>query len=98
MFRECGIDDSIPLAIAGMYESDQVDKWVTMASDEYDPSVLEEAVVNVAKKLVSDYPDLGLILFECTDMPPYADAVREATGLPVFDPVDMVKRVNAMVS
>lgn len=94
LFRECGIDDSIKLAIAGMYESDQIDKWLTMASDDFDPSVLEEAVVNVAKTLLSDYPDIGMFLFECTDMPPYAEAVRRATGLPVFDPVDMVKRVN----
>jgi hypothetical protein len=28
----------------------------------------------------------------------YDFLVRRATGLPVFDPVDMVKRVNALVS
>ena len=49
----------------------------------------------VAKKLVDDYPDVGSILIECTDMPPWSDAVREATGLEVFDPVDMVRLVNA---
>jgi Asp/Glu/hydantoin racemase len=96
LFRECGIDESaMPLAVAGMYESDQVDKWSTMASDDFDPAVVEDALVTVAKKLVAEHPDIGMLLFECTDMPPYADAVRQATGLPVFDPVDMVKRVNA---
>lgn len=97
LFSECGIDEAtMPIAIAGMYESDQVDKWSTMASDDFNPAVVEDALVTVAKKLVADYPDIDMLLFECTDMPPYAEAVRRATGLPVFDPVDMVKRVNAM--
>lgn len=97
LFSECGIDEAtMPIAIAGMYESDQVDKWSTMASDDFNPAVVEDALVTVAKKLVADYPDIDMLLFECTDMPPYAEAVRRATGLSVFDPVDMVKRVNAM--
>lgn len=98
LFRECGIDEeSMPLAIAGMYESLWVDEWSTMAADDFDPRVVEGALVNVAKQLVADYPDIGMFLFECTDMPPYAEAVRRATGLEVFDPVDMVKRVNQKV-
>jgi Asp/Glu/hydantoin racemase len=96
LFSECGIDeDTMPLAIAGMYESEWADEWITMAAENYDPDVVGGALVKVAKKLVADYPDTGSILIECTDMPPWSDAVREATGLPVFDPVDMVRRVNA---
>ena len=99
LFRECGIDEeAMPLAVAGMYESEWVDEWTTMAADDYDPEIVGGALVRVAKKLVADCPDIGSILIECTDMPPWSDAVREATGLPVFDPVDMVRRVNAEVS
>ncbi len=96
LFRECGInEEAMPLAIAGMYESEWVDDWSMMAEDGYDPAVVGGALVNVARKLVADHPDVGQILIECTDMPPWSEAVREATGLPTFDPVDMVKRVNA---
>ena len=28
---------------------------------------------------------LGAIVLECTNMPPYAKAIHEATGLPVYD-------------
>jgi len=69
-----------------------------MASSNFDPALLEEAVVNVATKLVQDYPDVGMIVLECTDMPPYAEAIRQKLDLPVFDAVDMLKRVNAMVA
>ena len=30
-------------------------------------------------------PCVGAVVFECTNMAPYALAVQEVTGLPVFD-------------
>ena len=43
------------------------------------------ATVAAAQALQRRRPDLGAIVLECTNMPPYADAVRAATGLPVHD-------------
>ncbi|MEM9709871.1 MAG: aspartate/glutamate racemase family protein [Pseudomonadota bacterium] len=40
--------------------------------------------VAAAEKLVSDHPEVGAILLECTNMVPYAADIRRATGLPVF--------------
>ena len=44
-------------------------------------------MVELAKYTVKTKPTLRAIIFECTDLPPYSDAVREATGLPVFDSI-----------
>ena len=41
--------------------------------------------VEVAQALVRDHPEVKALLFECVDLPPYAHAVQEALGLPVFD-------------
>jgi Asp/Glu/hydantoin racemase len=98
LFRECGLDDSVPIAIAGMNESAEADVWLTMTTPNYDKERVEQAVVNTALQLKSDYPDLGAYVLECTDMPPYSDAIRAATGLPVFDPVDMINRVHSSVT
>ncbi|MEP1201604.1 aspartate/glutamate racemase family protein [Tateyamaria sp.] len=40
--------------------------------------------VAAAKQLVSDHPDIGAILLECTNMVPYAADIRRATGRAVY--------------
>ena len=47
--------------------------------------------VAVAMQLIEDHPEVGAIVLECTNMPPYAGAIREATGLPVFDLTTMIR-------
>ena len=41
--------------------------------------------VRAALTLLEENPDVGAIVLECTNMPPYADAIRRATQLPVYD-------------
>ena len=47
-------------------------------------------LVAAGRRLVERHPEVGAIVLECTNMPPYARDVREATGLPVFSMVDYV--------
>ena len=56
---------------------------------ELDYDRAEADMVNAAVKLCESNPDLGAILFECTNMPPYAEAVKAATGVPVFSSLTM---------
>jgi hypothetical protein len=49
---------------------------------------LEEAsrnVVDAARQLVSSHPSVEDIVLECTNMPPYRDAIAQATGRRVHD-------------
>jgi len=97
LFKGCRVDDSIPVAIAGMNESADAETWLTMTTAAYDKEKVEQAVINTALQLLADFPDIGAIVLECTDMPPYSEAIRKATGLPVFDAIDMVNRVYQQV-
>jgi hypothetical protein len=97
LYKECGIDPQWPLVVQGIHESDYADQWAAMGDENFDIAPIEAAVVGIARQMVDKHPDIGMFLFECTALPPFAEAVRRATGLPVFDPVDMVKRVNAEV-
>lgn len=55
-------------------------------------------VVAAARAAVADAPDIGAFVFECTNLPPYAAAVREATGLPVWDAVTLIDWLRAGVA
>ena len=54
-------------------------------------------VVEAAKTLVSDHPEVGGIVLECTNMPPYSKTIQEAVGLPVFDIITLTKWVHRAV-
>ncbi len=58
-----------------------------------DPSAIEKEIVEHAKKLVNMNPEIGAIVLECTNMPPYSKAIQEAVGLPVFDIITLTNWV-----
>jgi hypothetical protein len=35
--------------------------------------------------LLSVNPDIGAVVFECTNLPPFSDEVSRVFGLPVYD-------------
>lgn len=45
----------------------------------------ERNVVDAAERLVRRHPETRSLVLECTNMPPYRDAVAQATGRPVHD-------------
>jgi hypothetical protein len=54
-------------------------------------------VVGAAQRLLARHPTLTDIVLECTNMPPYADAVRRATGVRVHDITTLIgERFHAL--
>jgi hypothetical protein len=54
-----------------------------------DGAVAKREVLDAGARLVADHPDVGAIVLECANMPPYAAALRARLGLPVYDMVDL---------
>ena len=52
---------------------------------ELDVDRAREDVIAAARRLVERNRDIGAIVLECTNMPPYAAEVSRAVGLPVYD-------------
>ncbi len=50
-----------------------------------DVAAAEQDILDAGQALVKQHPEVGAVLLECTNMAPYARAVREQLGLPVFD-------------
>jgi hypothetical protein len=58
----------------------------------FDVDAAREATVAAACRLVERHPVLSTIVLECTNMPPYADAVRAATGRAVHDITTLLRQ------
>lgn len=44
-------------------------------------------IVEAAMKTIKEHPGIRAICLECTELPPYADALRAATHMPVYDAI-----------
>ncbi|MBX6747715.1 MAG: aspartate/glutamate racemase family protein, partial [Acetobacteraceae bacterium] len=53
-------------------------------------ALAEQDILEAGRTLVAQHPEVGAIVLECTNMPPYAAALREAVGLPVYDIYSMI--------
>lgn len=66
-----------------------------------DPTMLarqEANMVRLAQTLITREPTVGAIVFECTNMPPYAAAVQRAVNRPVFDIVTLITLLHGAVT
>lgn len=93
-FDSCGIPADVPVAVAGMEGQQEFREAVLEEKGTLDSSKIEKEVVAVARELVEKSPDVGAILLECSDLPPYAHAVQACTGLPVFDFITMIEYMH----
>ncbi|MBN9530938.1 MAG: aspartate/glutamate racemase family protein [Alphaproteobacteria bacterium] len=52
---------------------------------ELDTALAEADILAAGRDLVARHPEVGAIVLECTNMPPYAAALQAELGLPVYD-------------
>ena len=64
-------------------------------SQDMDVAASRQDVLDAGADLVRRHPEVGAIVLECTNMPPYAAALQEATGRPVYDIYTMVCWLHA---
>jgi hypothetical protein len=59
-------------------------------SQDMDVDLAEADILEAGQELVTRHPEVGAIVLECTNMPPYARALRVALGRPIFDIYTMI--------
>jgi Asp/Glu/hydantoin racemase len=93
-----GIKEQSGLVIEGIETFQEFRTAVLEEKGSLDSDKIEAEVVQAAKKITSKQNQVAAILMECSVMPPYAKAVYEQTGLPVFDYITMINYVfNAVI-
>jgi Asp/Glu/hydantoin racemase len=63
--------------------------------DDMDIALAQQDIVDAGKALLSRHPDVGAIVLECTNMPPYSAALQAEFGLPVYDIYSMISWFHA---
>jgi Asp/Glu/hydantoin racemase len=86
--------DKVPHVILGTEDEEEFTRAILDNEMELDVEKSKADLVKVAARLISDNPDVGAIVLECTNMMPYAAAIQEAVGLPVFDIYTLVQMVH----
>jgi hypothetical protein len=89
-----GIGPEIPIAVAGLETEKEFTRVLLGNELELDVDLAREEHVRVARRLVAQHPDVGALVLECTNMPPYSADIQRETGLPVFDIVSLVTMVH----
>ena len=77
--------DKIPHIIYGTEGEEEFSRVILGDEMELDVNKSREELVRVAKRMVSEHPEVGAIVLECTNMPPYGAAIQKEIDLPIFD-------------
>ncbi|WP_343563851.1 aspartate/glutamate racemase family protein [Kiloniella sp. b19] len=76
----------IPIAVQGL---DDTEEFATVIlrneRTSMDLAKVESEVLEAARKLVDQTPEVRSIVLECTDLPPFADKIQALVKRPVFD-------------
>jgi hypothetical protein len=94
-----GVDESIPYLVEGLEASTEFYAcFMGGTRTTLDVDLLRAQVVDIARGFVSANPDIGALLLECSDLPPFAADIQEATGKPVFDFITFANAVYQAVN
>jgi len=87
LLKACGIDPE-QVQIEGLEEEEAWQRLILAPKEEqartYDVDEIGRIVEIAARRLIVADSQIGAILLECTNLPPYAARIQRATRLPVF--------------
>ncbi len=96
LLSACGVDDLFPIVIADAEDLPEF-KNIPLYTGKYNAFKIEQEMVTLARQFVNDNPDIGALLLECANMPPFAWSIQRADNLPVFDFIPLINWVHDVV-
>ena len=96
VLKNCGIEDSSQVIISGAEVLPEMQK-ILAGEGHYNVYQLEKGLVQLARDMVDEHPEVGAMLLECTLFPTHGRAVQDAVRLPVYDFVTLIDWVYSAV-
>lgn len=73
-----------PYRIAGLEHGDELHRVISHDIGHLDRSAAERDALTSAKRLICQYPEVSILVLECTNLPPYQSRIEELTGKTVY--------------
>lgn len=89
-FEAVGADPQTP--VEGIAPGSALHRTLLQDLPTLDAADAEAQVLAAGRRLLAREPGLQTLVLECTNLPPYAAALRRASGLPVHDVMTMLHR------
>lgn len=88
----------IPVMVAGMEKVEEFPSiFVHNTKKNIDVDNVADEMIRVGRELIYKNPDIGAIVLECTNMPPFRCALQENLKVPVFDIVTLINYVHSSI-
>ncbi len=87
-FEGVGADPATP--VEGITPGSALQRTLLRDLPTLDAADAQAQVLAAAQRLLARHADIGTLVLECTNLPPYAPALRAASGLPVLDVVTLL--------
>ena len=92
-----GITPEMRVVVAGLETEKEFTRVLLDDRLTLDVEAARAEHVAVARRMLAAQPEIGAIVLECTNMPPYRADIQAATGLAVFDITTLVRMVHEAV-
>jgi hypothetical protein len=91
--------EDIEVCVTGMESSTEFrEVMLEGRRAELDVEQLKADVLSQVDELARANPDLGALVIECTDLVPFAHAIQQRLGVPVFDIVTLTNMVHSALT
>ncbi|MEM4091034.1 MAG: aspartate/glutamate racemase family protein [Thermoplasmatales archaeon] len=97
-FRAAGVKNYSRLIVKGLEGMPEFRRAILRDSQDMDRYKIGQEVIKVVADALNEDDNIGSILLECHNLPPYSERISREFGLPVFDFFSLVNLIHESFS
>ncbi len=86
------------VVIKGLEDKEVFTDFTVQNWDRVDTEKCRAELLEATEELLHENDDIGAMVLECTNMPPYTKDIQQVVGMPVFDIVTLVNFVHSGIA
>ena len=86
------------VVIKGLEDKEVFTDFTVQNWDQVDTEKCRAELLEATEELLHENDDIGAMVLECTNMPPYTKDIQQVVGMPVFDIVTLVNFVHSGIA